>query len=73
VLASSTDGNVYRLDRLSGEVWLIKNNTMEKLQTRDFRLRLGQRYVGEDDYSFTYLGKGQIGEMKALDDPLGIR
>jgi hypothetical protein len=81
-IATSTDGNVYRLDKSSGEVWLIKNNTMEKLQAKDLRLQIGQRYVGEDLYSFTYLGKGQVGEMKTLDDfrldkkkndPLGIR
>lgn len=81
-IATSTDGNVYRLDKSSGEVWLIRNNTMEKLQTKGFRLKIGQRYVGEDVYSFTYLGKGQVGEIKTLDDfwidkkrndPLGIR
>ncbi len=81
-IATSTDGNVYRLDKASGEVWLIKGNTMEKLQTKDFTLKIGYRYVGEDVYSFTYLGKGQIGEIKTLDDfwldkkkndPLGIR
>jgi hypothetical protein len=73
---------VYRLDRVSGEVWLIKNNTMEKVQLKDPRLKIGHRYVGEDLYSFTYLGKGGVGEIKTLDDfrpenkkndPLGIR
>ena len=81
-IATSTDGNVYRLEKASGEVWLIKGNTMEKVQTKDFRLKIGHRYVGEDVYSFTYLGKGQTGEIKTLDgfeldkkknDPLGIR
>jgi hypothetical protein len=67
-LVASTDGNAYRLDKSSGEVWLIKGNTMEKLQMKDFRLKVGQRYVGEDLYSFTYLGKGHVDEIKTLDD-----
>jgi hypothetical protein len=67
-ITTSTDGNIYRLDKASGEVWLIKGNTMEKLHTKDFRFKIGQRYVGEDGYSFTYLGKGQVGEIKTLKD-----
>jgi hypothetical protein len=67
-IATSTDGNVYRLDKSSGEVWLIKENSMEKVQIKDLRLKIGHRYVGEDVYSFTYLGKGQIGDVKTLDD-----
>jgi hypothetical protein len=30
-LSASQDGNVYRLDKTSGEVWLIKGNTMQKV------------------------------------------
>jgi len=56
------------LDKISGETWLIKGNTMEKIQGKDFRLKVGQRYIGEDLYSFTYMGKGQFGEIKTLDD-----
>ncbi len=67
-IATSSDGNVYRMDKTSGEVWLIKAGSMEKVQGRDFRLKIGNRYVGEDLYSFTYLGKGQLGEIKTLDD-----
>jgi hypothetical protein len=67
-IATSTDGNVYRLDKSSGEVWLIRADSMEKVQGKDFRLKIGHRYVGEDAYSFTYLGKGQLGEIKTLDD-----
>lgn len=67
-IATSSDGNVYRMDRVSGEVWLIKGGSMEKVQAKDFRHRIGSRYVGEDLYSFTYLGKGHLGEIKTLDD-----
>lgn len=67
-IVTSTDGNTYRLDKSSGDVWLIKGDLMEKVHGRDFRLKIGQRYVGEDVYSFTYLGKGQVGEIKTLDD-----
>ena len=67
-LATSTDGNVYRLDKSSGEVWLIRTDSMEKVQGKDFRLKISHRYVGEDGYSFTYLGKGQVGEIRTLDD-----
>ena len=41
---------------------------MERLQTKYFRLKIGHRYVGEDVYSFTYLGKGLVGEIKTLSD-----
>lgn len=67
-IASSSDGNVYRVDKSSGDIWLIKGESMEKVQAKDLRLKIGQRYVGEDAYSFTYLGKGQIGEIKTFDD-----
>jgi hypothetical protein len=67
-IAASTDGSVYRLDKSSGDVWLIKGDLMEKVQGKDFRLKIGHRYIGEDLYSFSYLGKGQIGEIKTLDD-----
>lgn len=67
-ISTSTDGNVYRLDKSSGDMWLIKGESMEKIQVKDFRLKIGQRYIGEDTYSFTYLGKGQIGDIKTLDD-----
>jgi hypothetical protein len=30
-LTASQDGNVYRLDKTSGEVWLLKGNTMQKV------------------------------------------
>jgi len=74
-IASSTDGNMYRLDKVSGDVWLIRGNSMEKIQFKDLRLNIGNRYIGEDTYSFTYLGKGQFGDIKTLEnyDPLGIR
>jgi hypothetical protein len=67
-IVTSSEGNVYRMDKASGEVWLIKGRSMEKLQEKDFRLKIGNRYIGEDLYSFTYLGKGQVGEIKTLDD-----
>lgn len=67
-ITTSAEGNIYRLDKSSGEMWLIKGQSMEKVQAKEFRLKIGQRYVGEDVYSFTYLGKGQLGEVKTLDD-----
>ena len=67
-IAASTDGNIYRLDKSSGEIWLIKGNFMEKVRMKYFRLKIGRKYVGEDGYSFTYLGKGQVGAIKTLDD-----
>jgi hypothetical protein len=66
-IAASPNGDTYRLDKTTGEVWLIKSNTAEKIQMVDFRLKVGQRYIGEDTYSFTYLGKGQTGDIKTLD------
>ena len=67
-IVASTDGNVYRLNKASGEILQIRGNTMERLQTKYFRLKIGHRYVGEDVYSFTYLGKGLVGEIKTLSD-----
>jgi hypothetical protein len=67
-IVTSSDGHVYRLDKASGEVWLIKGSSMEKVQEKDLRLKIGNRYMGEDLYSFTYLGKGQLGEITTLDD-----
>ena len=63
-MTTATDGTVYRLDKLSGEVWLVKGNTMEKLPIKNFSLKVGQRYIGEDAYSFIYIGKGQLGDIK---------
>jgi len=37
---------------------------MEKLSMKDFDLKVGQRYLCEDSYSFVYVGKGQIGDIK---------
>lgn len=67
-LSTSSDGNVYRMDKVSGDVWLIKGKSMERVQEKDLRLKIGNRYIGEDLYSFTYIGKGQVGEIKTLDD-----
>jgi|SRR3989338_280070 len=63
-MLASADGNSYRLDKTSGEIWLIKGNTMEKVQMTDFSLAIGERYKSADGYSFKYLGKGQVGEIK---------
>jgi hypothetical protein len=63
-ITTATDGAVYRLDKLSGEIWLVKGNIMEKLPVKDFSLKVGQRYIGEDAYSFIYIGKGQVGDIK---------
>ena len=67
-IIASPDGNVYRLDKSSGEVWLIKDGTMEEIQAKSFRLKINQHYIAEDLYSFVYLGKGQLGDVKTLDD-----
>ncbi len=62
---ASTDGSVYRLDKSSGEVWLIRGDKMDKIREYDFLLRVGNRYICEDFYSFVYLGKGEVGDIKA--------
>lgn len=67
-LVTSPDGNVYRMDSTSGEVWIIKGDSMERVQSKEFRIKIGQQYMGEDLYSFKYMGKGQLGEVKTLDD-----
>lgn len=67
-LLTSTDGNAYRIDKESGEVWLIKGGSMEKIISKDFRLKIGQRYIADDTYSFIYLGKGSVGDIKSIDD-----
>lgn len=64
-VVTSTDGAVYRLDKSSGKVWLIRGDKMDKIREYDFLLRIGNRYVCEDFYSFTYLGKGEVGDIKA--------
>lgn len=70
-ISSSTDGNVYRLDKASGEVWLIKGNSMEQIRVKPFMLKAGQQYNDEAGYSFTYLGNGRMGDIKAnpFDNP----
>jgi len=70
-LISGKDGNVYRLDKSSGEVWIIRESTMERVESKPLRIRTGQRYTGDDDYSFTYVGKGQVGDVKTLGEELG--
>jgi len=78
-LVASQNGNVYRLDKTSGEVWMIKDSIMQQVGTEQYRLKVNQQYIGEDLYIFTYLGKGQLGKIKTIDDfriedndPLGI-
>lgn len=65
-IVTAPDGNKYRLDTSSGEVYVIRGNAVEKLPAKDFYLKIGQRYTGEDMFSFTYLGKGKIGDIKTL-------
>lgn len=78
-MVASPNGTVYRLDKTSGEVWVIKDSIMQEVHITRIGLKVNQRYTGEDLYSFTYLGKGLFGEIKTLDeffrdpkDPLGI-
>jgi hypothetical protein len=67
-MVTASDGNVYRLDKSSGEIWLVKGNAVQKLPAKDFYLKIGQRYIGEDIYSFAYMGKGIVGDIKTLDN-----
>lgn len=67
-MVTSTDGNIYRLDKGSGDLWLIKGTSMEKVMIKDFRVKIGQRYIAEDTYSFKYIGKGQVGDIKSIGD-----
>lgn len=63
-IVASQNGNVYRLEKTSGKVWLIKGNTMEEVSMQDFKLIVRQRYKGADGYSFVYLGKGRFAEIQ---------
>jgi hypothetical protein len=69
-IVASPDGNTYRLDKSSGKVWLINGDKMEEVLMKDFRLTIGQRYQGADQYFFTYSGKGQFAEVKSFDDEM---
>ena len=69
-LVASSDGNVYRLDKSNGEVWIIQDNTMEEVSTKSLRLTISQRYTGVDGYSFTYSGKGTFSEVKSFDEEM---
>jgi hypothetical protein len=69
-LVASSDGNTYRLDKSSGKVWLINGNKIEEVATKNFQLTIGQRYMGADQYFFTYSGKGQFTEVKSFDDEM---
>ena len=67
-MVAGSDGFVYRLDKHSGEVWRIHGKLMQEVQGLAYRLKIGQRYHGEDGYSFLYLGKGKTGQIKTLGD-----
>ena len=67
-IISSSEGSMYRLNKSTGEIWSIHEATMEKVKEEKFRIKVGERYICEDTYSFVYKGKGKIGNVKSLDD-----
>ena len=65
-LIPSSDGNVYRLDRFSGEIWLVKGKSMEPVFKALVTIKVGESYHDESGYSFTYLGKGKVDDIQKL-------
>jgi len=67
-IISSSKGNIYRLNKSTGEIWYIHEATMKKVKEEKFRLKVSERYLCEDGYSFVYKGKGQVRDIKSLED-----
>jgi hypothetical protein len=67
-IISSSEGSMYRLNKSTGEIWYIHEATMKKVEGEKFRLKVNERYICEDGYNFVYKGKGQIGDIKSLND-----
>ena len=70
-LVASTHGYVYRLDKKTGDVSIIEEDTIRKVSEGRIRnLLVGSRFKTEDGNMIRYAGKGKFEPDK---DPLGIR
>jgi hypothetical protein len=65
-LVPSSDGNVYRLDKFSGEIWLIKGKSMGRVLKNNYTINVGDTLQDENGWSFTYLGNGKFGDIIKL-------
>jgi hypothetical protein len=71
-LVASAQGYVYRLDKKTGDVSIIEEDTIRKVSEGQIRnLVVGSRFKTEDGNVIRYAGKGKFEPAK--NDPLGIR
>ena len=47
-IISSSKGNMYRLNKSTGEIWYIHEATIKKVKEEKLRLNVGERYICED-------------------------
>lgn len=68
-LVASTDGRVYRLNKTSGEVWLIEPEGTKKLAEEGLiTLKASTYYKTEDGGVVRYLGKGKFEPPKPFSE-----
>ncbi len=65
-LVASTDGRVYRLNKVSGELWLVEKEGTKKITEQGMiMLEAGNHYKIEDGGVVRYLGKGKFEPPKS--------
>ena len=64
---SGTNGILYRLDKATGEMWYVRDTTMQKVMEEGFKIKVGERYTGDDGFEFTYNGKGTLKDIKSVE------
>ena len=66
-MISGTDGTLYRLDKATGEMWYVRDTTMQKVMEEGFKIKVGERYTGDDGFEFTYNGKGTFKDINSVE------
>ena len=62
-LSTGQDGRVYRINNQTGGVWLVGDGALQKIdEQKPERLKVGQKYFIEDNFSVVYLGAGKFTE-----------
>jgi hypothetical protein len=62
-LVTTPEGNIYRTNTRTGEVWIVKDGQLKRVnELKPQVLEIGKKYFIEDNFSMTYLGKGKFTE-----------
>ncbi|MDX8383585.1 MAG: hypothetical protein R8M45_05850 [Ghiorsea sp.] len=60
-LSTKNDGETYRINTKSGEVWIIEGNSLKVVsESNSIQLKVGRKYYIENNYSIKYLGDGKF-------------